>query len=133
MTADLITLASAFDPAASRVGYVMNPMQAMNARLRLTTEATLTIMESAVLPLGRVVAIDLDDLVIGTGGGAEISIVEDATIVARDDPTAVSSGGTMATPTTPLWQMAMTGVRVLESCGWVMRHRRVSFMDGVQW
>ncbi|WP_172982601.1 phage major capsid protein [Phyllobacterium sp. SYP-B3895] len=133
ITADLMTLASAFDPAASRIAYVMNPMQALNVRLQLTTAATLMIMESSVLPVGRVVAIDLDDLVIGTGGGAEISIVEDATIVARDDPTAVSSGGTMATPTTSLWQMALTGIRLLESIGWTTRHGRVSFMDGVQW
>ena len=140
MLADLGNLAAAVAAAGGtgRPVFVMATRQAAAAALRLGADKAVTILPTAALPTGTVVAVEPLAFATAFGPDPRIEASIETTIVMDDSaPGAFSAAGTPNTVAAPIrsaWQTDSIMLRVILDTAWAMRSPgMVAVVNGVAW
>jgi hypothetical protein len=140
MLKDLAALAGAVAAAggSGQVAFVMNPVQATVAGLRLQSAQAQTIWPSQGVPAGTVIAVDPTAFVSGFGPEPRIEASQEALIHAEDTtPLPIGTAATtntVAAPTRSLFQTDCIGIRALLDVAYAMRQPGlVAWTSSVTW
>jgi hypothetical protein len=96
-----------------------------------------TLLVSAAVPAGDVIAVAAGGLVTGYDGSVKIEITDQPAIYAEDTtPTDISTAGSppvVAFPTKSLWQADMLALKIRAEVAWVVHPGSVAWITGAAW
>jgi hypothetical protein len=135
MATDLAKIASAVAPLAGngQIVLVAAAAQAVALALRSTREIPYTLLASAALAPGTVIAVAAPTLVSAVSAPAVDASIQ--TLVHEETvPAAINASGTPATPVRSVFQTDAASLRLRQQISWVLRDSDgVAFMTGVNW
>jgi hypothetical protein len=134
MVADVKALVGAVQPA-SRVALLANPVQAAGLASLYTASESFLWITAASVPVGTVVAIDLDSFV-SSSGVPEFDLSGE--VVLHEEDTAplpiAAPGPVLAAPTRSTWQTDTSAIRLIWPVTWSLRRSgAVAWMASVTW
>ena len=135
MTADIGNLIAAISPA-TRIAILINPKQAAALSFAAAVPS-FTLMAAATVPVGRVIAVDLDSLLAASWGAPLFEVTNSATIHEDDVPLPLGTPGapaTVAAPMRSLFQSDASAIRMTWRICWATtRTTAVAVTDPVIW
>jgi len=139
MFADLEALAAEIaDAGGTSIVFVAHPRQAFSAALRLGRNSTITILPSAGLAAGQIMAIDPSAFAVSFGSEPRIDASNETAVHFEDTtPLAIGTVGTpntIAAPTRSAWQQDLIILRCILDATWSLRHAGlVAVVNGATW
>jgi hypothetical protein len=136
LIADLAALGEAVSGYAGNGGfvYIAAPRQALSIALAPIREFNYPLLTSTSLTAGTVICIAANAVVSALGAAPQIDLTKAATFHMSDAPSAIATGGTMATPTQVTFQNDTVGVRLRWPISWALRNQNaIAFMSAVTW
>lgn len=130
---DLQGLTAALTTAgATGVVFVAAPRQAL--ALQMQTSLKVTVLASAALADGVVIALDPAGLVFGYDPTPEIDVSEAGVVHMSDDPLPIVASATAADPVRSLWQTDAIALRLILTVAWATRAPgAVAYLTGASW
>jgi hypothetical protein len=136
IAADVANLIAAIQPS-SRFAMLMNPKQAASLAFQ-PGRPSFTVIASSTVPVGQVIAVDLDSLVWIAAGPPTFDLGSQGALHEEDtNPLALSATGspnTVAAPMRSLWQTDAIAIRMRWHLAWkAMRTNTVAYINAVTW
>jgi len=118
----LANLAAAIPAPINDLVYLANPLDLAQLLILAPGLNAASLIAAPTLPAGHLIALDGSDFYSAESDAPEITVSEDATVVRRDDPVAITdAAGARGVPTSSLFQMALVAVRLVEDITFGMR------------
>ncbi|WP_167884583.1 phage major capsid protein [Cupriavidus oxalaticus] len=125
-------------PDATRGAFIMNGSQYIGASAIVDAQgrvARCPVVVSSRVPLGVVAFMDAADFCVSAGADVAVALSGDAAVHMSDGAAPiVGEDGTLAAPTTSLWQISAVGIRVVLPAAWAWRASgRVAVLENCTW
>ncbi|WP_167525687.1 phage major capsid protein [Cupriavidus oxalaticus] len=125
---------------ATRGAFIMNGSQYIGASAAGIVDAQgliarCPVVVSSRVPLGVVAFVDAADFCVSAGADVAVALSGDAAVHMNDAAAPiVGEDGTLAAPTTSLWQISAVGIRVVLPAAWAWRASgRVAVLENCTW
>jgi hypothetical protein len=138
MGIDLGNLASTIAAGGLNVDDIGNPRHATSIRVMASPKFTNTVLSSAQVPVGTIIAIAPGGLYTGYQGDIQIETGIEAVTLHYEDttPLPISTPGTPATIAAPVYnafQMDLIALKLRARCCWTALPGAVAYLTGANW
>jgi hypothetical protein len=136
MVADLSALAASVAPLAGngQIVFIAAAKQAAAITIGLARSLDYPLLASTSLTAGTVIAVALPALVSALGAAPQIDETRAATMHMDSAPQAIATGGTMAGPTTVMFQTDKVALRLRWPISWALRDANaISHIAAAAW